>query len=70
MRRNQNRDLAENARVQHAQIAIFKANGIPVEGISIMAVFGCNFAGDIPVATVHRPACRRATTSLRRMISR
>ena len=52
MRRNQNRDLAENARVQHAQIAIFKANGIPVEGISIMAVFGCNFAGDIPVATV------------------
>jgi hydroxymethylglutaryl-CoA lyase len=52
IRRNQNRDLAENARVQHAQIEIFKANGIPVEGISIMAVFGCNFAGDIPVATV------------------
>jgi hydroxymethylglutaryl-CoA lyase len=50
--RNQNRNLAENIRVQHAQLAIFNANGVPVEGISIMAAFGCNFAGDIPVATV------------------
>src|SRR5215472_6383414 len=33
MRRNQNRDLAENARTQGAQIALFKAHGIPVEGI-------------------------------------
>jgi hydroxymethylglutaryl-CoA lyase len=52
MQRNQNRDLAENARVQHAQSAMFNAHGIPVEGISIMAAFGCNFAGDIAVATV------------------
>jgi len=52
MRRNQNRDLAENTRVQHAQIAMFQARGIPVEGVSIMAAFGCNFAGDIPVATL------------------
>jgi hydroxymethylglutaryl-CoA lyase len=52
IRRNQNRDLAENVRVQHAQIEIFKANGIPVESISMMAAFGCNFAGDIPVSTV------------------
>ncbi|MGO8914466.1 MAG: hydroxymethylglutaryl-CoA lyase [Stellaceae bacterium] len=52
IRRNQNRDLAENARVQHAQIEILGANGVPVEGISLMAAFGCNFAGDIPVATV------------------
>ena len=52
MRRNQNRDFAENKRVQHAQIALFKANGIAVEGISMMAAFGCNFAGEIPVATV------------------
>jgi hydroxymethylglutaryl-CoA lyase len=52
IRRNQNRDLAENVRVQHAQIEIFKANGVPVEGISMMAAFGCNFAGDIPVSTV------------------
>ena len=52
LQRNQNRGFAENARVQHAQIAMFKANGVPVEGISVMAAFGCNFAGDIPVATV------------------
>ena len=52
MQRNQNRDLAENVRVQHAQLAIYQANGIPVDGISIMAAFGCNFAGDIPVSTV------------------
>jgi hydroxymethylglutaryl-CoA lyase len=52
IRRNQNRDLAENVRVQHAQIEIFRANGIPVEGVSMMAAFGCNFAGDIPVSTV------------------
>jgi hydroxymethylglutaryl-CoA lyase len=52
LERNQNRGFAENARVQHAQIALFKANGIPVEGISVMAAFGCNFAGDIPVSAV------------------
>jgi hydroxymethylglutaryl-CoA lyase len=52
MRRNQNRDLAENTRVQHAQIETLKAHGIPAEGISVMAAFGCNFAGDIPLATV------------------
>ena len=52
MRRNQNRGIAENARVQHAQLEMFKAQGIVVEGISIMAAFGCNFAGEIPVATL------------------
>ena len=52
MQRNQNRGLAENVRVQHAQIDMLKARGIAIEGISIMAAFGCNFAGDIPVGTV------------------
>jgi hydroxymethylglutaryl-CoA lyase len=52
MRSNQNRDLAENARVQHAQIAMLEARGVPVDGISVMAAFGCNFAGDIPVAAL------------------
>jgi hydroxymethylglutaryl-CoA lyase len=52
MRRNQNRGLAENTRVQHAQIEMLQARGIQVESISIMAAFGCNFAGDIPVATL------------------
>ncbi len=52
MQRNQNRDLAENVRVQRAQLAMYKANGIPVEGISMMAAFGCNFAGDIAASAV------------------
>jgi hydroxymethylglutaryl-CoA lyase len=50
--RNQNRNLAENVRVQHGQIAILKQHGIPVESASVMAAFGCNFEGDIPAAKV------------------
>jgi hydroxymethylglutaryl-CoA lyase len=50
--RNQNRGFAENERVQHGQIGIFKRHGIPVEGMSIMAAFGCNFEGDVPVSRV------------------
>ena len=46
--RNQNLDFAANIRVQHNQIALYKANGIPVEGISVMAAFGCNYEGDVP----------------------
>ncbi len=52
LRRNQNRGIEENIRVQHAQIELFKAQSIPVDVIAIMAVFGCNFAGDIPLQTV------------------
>ncbi len=52
MKRNQNRDFAENLRVQRNQIALFLANGVPVERMSVMAAFGCNFAGDISVAQV------------------
>lgn len=54
IQRNQNRSLAENERVQHNQIAIYRENGIPVDRISVMAAFGCNFAGDIPVGQVLR----------------
>jgi hydroxymethylglutaryl-CoA lyase len=52
IQRNQNRDLAENERVQHNQVAIFEKNGILVDRISVMAAFGCNFAGDISVDQV------------------
>lgn len=52
LRRNQNRGIAENIAVQHAQIALFAGQDIAVDAISIMAAFGCNFAGDIPVALV------------------
>jgi hydroxymethylglutaryl-CoA lyase len=52
LRRNQNRGLAENIAVQHAQIGLYTAHGIAVDALSIMAAFGCNFAGDIAVTTV------------------
>src|ERR1700685_2693737 len=37
---------------QHAIVEMYKASGIPVERGSIMAAFGCNFEGDIPVERV------------------
>jgi hydroxymethylglutaryl-CoA lyase len=50
--RNQNRNFAENIAVQHGQIALFKANGITVDGASMMAAFGCNYEGDVSAETV------------------
>ena len=48
--RNQNRTAAQQLAGQHAIVELYKAAGVPVERGSIMAAFGCNFAGDIPVA--------------------
>lgn len=45
--KNQQRSFAENDRMQRNQIAIFKRNGIAVDKISVMAAFGCNYAGAI-----------------------
>jgi len=50
--RNQNRDAAAQLSGQHAIVAMYKAAGVPVERGSIMAAFGCNFEGDIPIARV------------------
>jgi hydroxymethylglutaryl-CoA lyase len=50
--KNQQRSLSENAQVQRNQIALLKANGIPVTRMSVMAAFGCNYAGDISVQQV------------------
>ncbi|HEX8165114.1 MAG TPA: hydroxymethylglutaryl-CoA lyase [Beijerinckiaceae bacterium] len=52
--KNQQRSFAENAAMQRSQIAICKANGIPVEKMSVMAAFGCNYAGDITAEDVVR----------------
>jgi hydroxymethylglutaryl-CoA lyase len=51
-RRNQNRDAAQQLAEQHAIVESYKTAGVPVERGSIMAAFGCNFEGDIPVARV------------------
>jgi hydroxymethylglutaryl-CoA lyase len=52
IKRNQNRTLEENVAVQHGQIALCKAHGVPIERVAVMAAFGCNFAGDVAVETV------------------
>ena len=51
-KRNQNRTAEQQLAGQHAIVEMYKANGIPVERGSIMAAFGCNFEGDIPVERV------------------
>ncbi|HEX3504436.1 MAG TPA: hydroxymethylglutaryl-CoA lyase [Xanthobacteraceae bacterium] len=51
-KRNQNRTAAEQLAGQHAIVEKYKAAGVPVERGMIMAAFGCNFEGDVPVAGV------------------
>jgi hydroxymethylglutaryl-CoA lyase len=50
--RNQNRTAAQQLASQHVIIEMYKANGVPVERGSVMAAFGCNFEGDVPVSRV------------------
>jgi len=52
LKRNQNRTAAEQLAGQHTIVELYKAAGIPVERGSVMAAFGCNFEGDIPVERV------------------
>lgn len=50
--RNQGRTLDQNRASQREMLALFKESNISVERGSIMAAFGCNFQGDIPVSVV------------------
>ena len=52
MLRNQNRDFAENRRVQTRMVARYQEAGLTVERASMMAAFGCNFEGEVSVARV------------------
>src|SRR5579862_2467965 len=52
LKRNQNRTAEQQLAGQHAIVEMYKASGIPVERGSVMAAFGCNFEGDIPVERV------------------
>ncbi len=45
--RNQKRSMEENLAAQRSIIRMYQANGVPVRRGSLMASFGCNFAGDI-----------------------
>jgi hydroxymethylglutaryl-CoA lyase len=52
LKRNQNRTLEQQLVGQHAIVELYKANGVAVERGSVMAAFGCNFEGDVPVSRV------------------
>lgn len=45
--RNQRRTLQENLAAQAAILDTYQAAGVPIERVSVMAAFGCNFSGDI-----------------------
>ncbi len=50
--RNQKRTLKENIEAQHNMVKMYQENKVPVKRAGLMAAFGCNFEGDIPVAHV------------------
>jgi len=50
--RNQHRTPEQQKADQHKMIEMYKAKGVPVTRGGIMAAFGCNFAGDVPVERV------------------
>ncbi len=52
LKRNQNRTIKEQIASQHAITARYTQLGIPVTRGGMMAAFGCNFEGDIPVQRV------------------
>jgi hydroxymethylglutaryl-CoA lyase len=47
--RNQKRTFEQNYEAQHRMIEMYQSHGVKVNKGSIMAAFGCNFQGDIPV---------------------
>ena len=51
-RQNLNRGHAENVAAMHKQTEDHQAAGVDVIRIGVMAAFGCNFEGDIPVGNV------------------
>lgn len=47
--RNQKRTLQDNIQAQHAIVKMYQEHKVPVERAGLMAAFGCNFEGDIPI---------------------
>ena len=52
LKRNQNRTMEENIPMQHKTMEMFRQYNVPVTRGAVIAAFGCNFAGNIPVANV------------------
>ena len=49
---NQERTLDENLTAQRGVIDLYKRYGVPVTSGGVMAAFGCNFQGEVPLKTV------------------
>jgi hydroxymethylglutaryl-CoA lyase len=52
LKRNQNRSIEEQLAAQRALVLRYKTLGIPIRRGGVMAAFGCNYEGDVPVARV------------------
>lgn len=52
LRRNQNRSMEDNIEAQRRILDMYREHKVPVERASMMAAFGCNFEGDIPLERV------------------
>ena len=52
LKRNQNRTPEQQVAATHGIVDMYKEKGIEVERATIMAAFGCNFEGDIPIPRV------------------
>jgi hydroxymethylglutaryl-CoA lyase len=50
--RNQKRTFKENLEAQHAIVKMYQEHKVPVERAGLMAAFGCNFEGDIPIPRI------------------
>lgn len=49
---NTNKTIAESVAALPDRIAVYKEHGIPVTMVSMMAAFGCNYQGDVPLNDV------------------
>jgi hydroxymethylglutaryl-CoA lyase len=52
LKRNQNKTPEQQLDAQRALIAMYRRHNIAVERAGIMAAFGCNFEGEVPIAHV------------------
>jgi hydroxymethylglutaryl-CoA lyase len=56
LKRNQNWTPEDNLNSHRAMMSVYAEAGVPVEHGGLQAAFGCNYQGDIPLATVMRYA--------------
>ena len=52
LKKNLNRTPEQHLAVTRGMLGTYRERGIPVERATVMAAFGCNFEGDVPVARV------------------